>query len=155
MPRHYDERYEQGRSRRDLRAHGREDDEGGYRRRGSQMARTERSRGARHDEEGSTADTGQGGWFGDSEGHSDAARRGWERSDHRPSGWFGDSEGHSEASRRGWERSDHRPSGWFGDPEGHSRAARRGWGESDYERGKTEEEGRSYSPREPRHDKED
>jgi hypothetical protein len=42
------------------------------------------------------------------------------------SGWYGDPEGHSEASRRGWERSGHGESGWHGDPEGHSRAARRG-----------------------------
>jgi hypothetical protein len=42
------------------------------------------------------------------------------------SGWYGDPEGHSEASRRGWERSGHGESGGYGDPEGHSRAARRG-----------------------------
>ena len=64
---------------------------------------------------------GQGGWFGDSEGHSEASRRGWDDrggsrgrddDDGRSSrggggrgqgGWFGDSEGHSEASRRGWD----------------------------------------------------
>ncbi len=68
-----------------------------------------------------------GGWFGDSEGHSEASRRGWQRSDHGESGWFGDREGHSEASRRGWQRSDHGDSGWYGDSEGHSEAARRGW----------------------------
>lgn len=72
---------------------------------------------------------GHGGWFGDSEGHSEASRRGWRSSDHGESGWYGDPEGHSEASRRGWQRSDHRESGWFGDPEGHSEAARRGWDE--------------------------
>ena len=26
---------------------------------------------------GGSSDRGQGGWFGDSEGHSEAARRGW------------------------------------------------------------------------------
>jgi hypothetical protein len=46
---------------------------------------------------------GHGGWFGDPEGHSAAARRGWENTDHGRSGWFGDPEGHSEASRRGWD----------------------------------------------------
>jgi len=68
---------------------------------------------------------GQGGWFGDSRGHSEASRRGWEerRDDdegRRPArsredddgrrggreghgGWFGDSRAHSEASRRGWQ----------------------------------------------------
>jgi hypothetical protein len=70
---------------------------------------------------------GQGGWFGDSEGHSEASRRGWQRPGHGESGWFGDSEGHSEASRRGWQNSDHGESGWYGDPEGHSEASRRGW----------------------------
>jgi len=72
---------------------------------------------------------GHGGWFGDSEGHSEASRRGWQNSDHGDSGWFGDSKGHSDASRRGWQNSDHGDSGWFGDSEGHSEAARRGWGE--------------------------
>ena len=46
---------------------------------------------------------GHGGWYGDPEGHSEASRRGWERSEHGESGWYGDREGHSEASRRGWE----------------------------------------------------
>ena len=74
-------------------------------------------------------DRRQGGWFGDFEGHAEASRRGWQRSDHGESGWFGDREGHSEASRRGWQRSDHGDSGWYGDSEGHSEAARRGWDE--------------------------
>ena len=30
-----------------------------------------------------------------------AAHRGWENPNHGESGWFGDSEGHSEAARRG------------------------------------------------------
>jgi hypothetical protein len=46
---------------------------------------------------------GRGGWYGDPEGHSEASRRGWERSEHGESGWYGDREGHSEASRRGWD----------------------------------------------------
>lgn len=75
------------------------------------------------------SDHGPSGWFGDAAGHSQASRRGWEKEEHGPSGWFGDPEGHSEASRRGWERGDHGPSGWYGDPEGHSEASRRGWGE--------------------------
>lgn len=68
-------------------------------------------------------DRGRGGWFGDSRGHAEAARRGWDergRDDARASrrddegdrrssgsrnqgGWFGDSRGHSQAARRGWE----------------------------------------------------
>ena len=69
----------------------------------------------------------QGGWFGDSEGHSEASRRGWENSDHGESGWFGDREGHAQASRRGWQNPEHGESGWFGDREGHAQASRRGW----------------------------
>ena len=67
------------------------------------------------------------GWYGDSRGHSEAARRGWDNSDHGDSGWYGDSRGHSEAARRGWDNPDHGRSGWFGDSEGHSEASRRGW----------------------------
>jgi ferritin-like metal-binding protein YciE len=70
-------------------------------------------------------DRGQGGWFGDPEGHSEAAEKGWRRG-REPGGWFGDPEGHSEASRRAWERG-REPGGWFGDPEGHSEASRRAW----------------------------
>jgi hypothetical protein len=79
------------------------------------------------DDRRSSRGRGHGGWFGDSEGHSEASRRGWQNSDHGDSGWYGDSEGHSEASRRGWQHSDHGESGWYGDPEGHSEASRRGW----------------------------
>lgn len=98
-----------------------DDDRGGYRSQsGGGRGRSESSgqgRGGRR----------TGGWFGDSEGHSEASRRGWENPDHGESGWFGDREGHSEASRRGWRNPDHGESGWFGDSEGHSRAAQRGW----------------------------
>jgi hypothetical protein len=108
---------------RDERGRFREDDDydyedRGYRRRGSRFSRYDEDDGRGH---------GRGGWFGDSEGHSEASRRGWERGDHGDSGWYGDPEGHSEASRRGWDNPRHRPSGWFGDSEGHSEAARRGW----------------------------
>jgi ferritin-like metal-binding protein YciE len=87
-----------------------------------------RSRGRDDDD-----DRRRGGWFGDSEGHSEASRRGWQRSDHEGSGWYGDPEGHSEASRRGWQHSDHEGSGWYGDREGHSEASRRGWQRSEHE----------------------
>jgi hemerythrin superfamily protein len=90
----------------------------------------ERSYRARDRDDG---DRGQGGWFGDSRGHAEASRRGWERSDHEGSGWYGDSRGHSEASRKGWDNPDHGPSGWYGDPRGHSEASRRGWERSDHE----------------------
>ena len=105
----------------------------------------ESQRGRSHDDDddrrggrsmrGGGNDQGQGGWFGDRQGHSQASRMGWderrlEGSDH-DSGWHGDPEGHSEASRRGWETrrregTDH-DSGWHGDPQGHSEASRRGW----------------------------
>ena len=45
----------------------------------------------------------QGGWFGNPQGHSEAGRHRWERSDHGESGWYGDREGRSEAARRGWD----------------------------------------------------
>jgi hypothetical protein len=165
---------------------GRDDDDRGMSSRRGGMS----SRSSRDDD-----DRGQGGWFGDSEGHSEAARRGWEErggsrssrsnrdddddrgmssrrggssrssrddDDRGQGGWFGDSEGHSEAARRGWEErggsrssrssrdddddrgmssrrggssrssrddDDRGHGGWFGDSEGHSEAARRGWDE--------------------------
>ena len=115
----------------------RDDRRGGYRGRNGDEnegrgGRRSMSRSRYDDEERSSRDRGQGGWFGDSEGHSEAAERGWEgrtssrgasssrRSsrddddyDNRSSrssgrnqghgGWFGDSRGHAEAARRGWQ----------------------------------------------------
>jgi hypothetical protein len=122
--------------------------------RGSSRGGSSRSRG---DDDDGGRGRGHGGWFGDSEGHSQAAREGWDdRGSSRSrgyddddrggrsrgssggggrgqGGWFGDSEGHSEASRRGWEHSSHEGSGWYGDPRGHSEASRRGWQNSDHE----------------------
>jgi hypothetical protein len=71
---------------------------------------------------------------GDPEGHSEAARRGWEerRGEYRGRGSRNDDDdrGRGRGSRnddddRGRRGSDH--GGWFGDPRGHSTAARRGW----------------------------
>jgi hypothetical protein len=90
-------------------------------------------------------DRGQGGWFGDREGHSEASRRGWERPEHGESGWYGDREGHSEASRRGWRSGRHGESGWYGDREGHSEAARRGWEEGHRSQRRDEDDYRSRS----------
>ncbi|MDX2204151.1 MAG: hemerythrin domain-containing protein [Hyphomicrobiaceae bacterium] len=81
---------------------------------------------------GSRGGRSTGGWFGDSEGHSEASRRGWENPNHGDSGWYGDSRGHSQASRRGWQNPDHGDSGWYGDSEGHSQASRRGWQSPDH-----------------------
>lgn len=101
----------------------RRDDDDDYRGRSSRSSRRD------DDDDDRGRGRGQGGWFGDSRGHSEASRRGWDNPDHGPSGWYGDSRGHSEASRRGWDNPDHGPSGWYGDPEGHSEASRRGWEE--------------------------
>ncbi len=193
----YRERDEQGRfmSDDDDERGGRSSSRGGYSSRGSSRYDEDDDRGGRGG--GSSRGgrgQGHGGWFGDPEGHSEAAERGWEgRSSSRGGsssrsssrydddddrggrsmsssrggrggqghgGWFGDSEGHSEAAERGWEHrnagrngsssrrssrddDDDRGSrsmsssrggrggqghgGWFGDPEGHSQAAKRGW----------------------------
>lgn len=83
-------------------------------------------------------DHGQGGWFGDPEGHSEASRRGWEhREGSSRHGRDDDDRGYSSQSRGGGSRyrddddhrssRDHGQSGWFGDSEGHSEASRRGW----------------------------
>jgi len=85
----------------------------------------DRQRSRSRDDADYRSSGGGRGWSGDPEGHSEAARRGWEnrgssrgsRSDDEddrrggsPSrgeeghgGWFGDSRGHAEAARRGWE----------------------------------------------------
>jgi len=80
-----------------------------------------RSSSRRHDGDDDLRSSGGGrGWFGDSEGHSQAARsrsrddddyddrrRSRSRDDNdggsRGRGWSGDSQGHAEAARRGWE----------------------------------------------------
>ena len=122
------ERDENGRfmSEGDSRSRGRYDDEDErYSRRSMGRERDDEGRFSRRGE--SHEGRGHGGWFGDSEGHSEASRRGWDNPQHGESGWYGDSEGHSQASRRGWDNPRHGESGWYGDPEGHSEAARRGW----------------------------
>jgi hypothetical protein len=89
-----------------------------------------RSRGRDDDDDRSSrGDRGQGsGWYGDSRGHAEAARRGWEerggsssRSSSRGSSRDDDDDNRSSAGRgRG-------QGGWFGDSRGHAEAARRGW----------------------------
>ena len=64
---------------------------------------------------------GRGGWFGDSEGHSRAARERWEDDDDRGGRGRSRSRDDDDDDRGG--RS-HARGGWFGDSEGHSRAAR-------------------------------
>jgi hypothetical protein len=131
----YRERDEQGRFMSEDDDRGHSGRSGGYSSRGRPDYDDDRGRrggsygrGADYDDDRrSSRGRGQGGWYGDPEGHSEASRRGWQHSDHGDSGWYGDAEGHSEASRRGWQHSDHGDSGWHGDPEGHSEASRRGW----------------------------
>lgn len=146
------------------RGSGRDDNgDGDYGRRGEQRYRRDED----DDRDSGRQGRSHGGWFGDSEGHSEASRRGWENPDHGRSGWYGDSEGHSEASRRGWENPDHGRSGWYGDSEGHSEASRRGWDERgssrrqdyddrDYGRSRSRDhDDRSYSSRGGRDDRDD
>lgn len=183
MPRNMPERDDQGRFvSDDDRGRGGDD----CRRYASSRRDDDYRRSSRYDDD--DRGRGHGGWFGDSRGHAEAARRGWDErredrdyddrrryssreddyddrrsrydDDDRGRGWYGDSPGHAEAARRGWdERRDHdyddrrrysssrrddddrRSSryedddrgrghrGWFGDPRGHAEAARRGWDE--------------------------
>jgi len=94
-----------------------------------------RSRDDDDDDRGSRSDgRGQGGWFGDSRGHAEAARRGWEERDSGGARSRGrDDDDRGGRSRGGRDDDGDRGSrgrsqgGWFGDSEGHSQAARRGW----------------------------
>jgi hemerythrin superfamily protein len=92
------------------------------------------SRGRDDDDRGRGRDRGQGGWFGDPEGHAEAARRGWdERDDDRGRSSTrssrDDDRRYSSRSRDDDDRRDRGQGGWFGDSRGHSEAARRGWEE--------------------------
>ena len=77
---------------------------------------------------------GRGGWFGDSEGHSRAARERFEDDDD-------DRRGSSRRSRSRDDDDDDRGGrgrgrgGWFGDSEGHSRAARERFEDDEDDRG--------------------
>jgi hypothetical protein len=91
---------------------------------GSQL----RGRSSHDDDERGSRSGGEGrGWFGDSRGHSQAAREGWEdRGSSRSSrGRDDDDDRGGRSGGRGGSQGGH--GGWFGDPEGHSRAAREGW----------------------------
>lgn len=99
-----------------------EDDEGGR--------SSSRSRSQDDDDRG----RGHGGWFGDLEGHSRAAERGWEerggyrsRSSDDDDDRRGSSRSSSSSRSRSDDDDDRGRGGWFGDPRGHSQAARRGW----------------------------
>jgi hypothetical protein len=107
-----------------------DDDRGGSRGRGGYSSR---SRDDDDDDRRSSRGGGrsQGGWFGDSEGHSEAARRGWEERGGSSSRGGGRSMSRSrdddDDDRRSSRGGNGGRGGWFGDSEGHARAARRGW----------------------------
>lgn len=119
-----------GRSRSSSRYDEEDDDRGG---------RSVRSRASsRDDDDDDRGGRGRsrGGWFGDPEGHAEAARQRWEDDDRggrssrsRASGRYVE----DERGGRGRYGSSGQSSGqgWYGDSEGHSRAARRGWGDRD------------------------
>ena len=125
-------RYEDDDERRSYGSRGRERDDYGrftgddddYRRSRGSYAR---GRSRYEEDEDYSEDRGQGGWFGDPEGHAEAARRGWES---RGGGGRGRAYGAGRGRSR-YEEDDegrsHGRSGWLGDPRGHAEAARRGW----------------------------
>lgn len=117
-------------------------------------ARSSRGRGSRYEDDDDRGGHGHshgegrgghGGWFGDPEGHADAARRGWgdRDDDDRGRSRSRDDDDHDDHSRgrssrgrddenddrggrgQGSRGSDNR--GWHGDSRGHAEAARRGW----------------------------
>jgi len=74
----------------------------------------------------------RGGWYGDPEGHSEAARERW--GEGRRGSRYEEEYGERSRGREGdYEGRSH--GGWSGDPRGHAEAARRGWDErrGDYE----------------------
>jgi len=104
------------------------DDDDGYRHRNqaSDRGRDERGRFTDDDDDnrGRGGSRGHGGWFGDPEGHSRAARS---RSSGRYAGDHDDYRGRGGDDYSG--RSGNEGRGWYGDPQGHSEASRRGWEE--------------------------
>jgi hemerythrin superfamily protein len=119
-----------------------DDDRGGPRRYRDDDRYESRGRGSRdedYDNRGGGGGRGRGGWFGDSEGHSEASRRGW---DEREGGNYRSSSRYDDDDRRYSRRDDddydrrgnsggggggRGQGGWFGDSEGHSQASREGW----------------------------
>jgi hypothetical protein len=116
-----------GMSRRGYSSRSSRDDDD-YRGRSSQSNNRERDEQGRFmsdDDDYRGGGRGHGGWFGDPEGHSEAAERGWEgRGMSRGSRSSTRSSRDDDDDYRGRGRGH---GGWFGDPEGHSEAAERGW----------------------------
>jgi hemerythrin superfamily protein len=111
--------------RRGSRSRSRDDDDDRRRSRGrdDDDDRGSRSR-SRDDDDDDRRGRGRGGWFGDSEGHAEAARRRWENEGGRSSRSRSRDDDRRSRSRGG---SDEGHGGWFGDSRGHAQAARRGW----------------------------
>jgi len=106
------ERDDQGRFTSDDDGRGRSSSRGGY------------SSRSRDDDDG----RGRGrGWYGDSEGHSEASERGWEGRSSSRGGYSSRSRDDDDDDRRGRSGGGRGQGGWFGDSEGHSEAAERGW----------------------------
>jgi hemerythrin superfamily protein len=132
---------------RSFRSRDYDDDDRRYGASGGGRDRDERGRFTDDDDRGGR---GQGGWFGDSRGHAEAARRGWEErgggrysrdyddDDRRYGARGGGGGGGRDRDERGrFIDDDDRggggrgQGGWFGDSRGHAEAARRGWEERD------------------------
>jgi hypothetical protein len=116
-------RWEEDDDRRYSRSRSRDDDDDDRR------SSRSRSRDDDDDDDRDRLGRRRGGWFGDPEGHAEAARRRWEEDDDRRysrSRSRGDDDDDDDRDRLGRRRG-----GWFGDPEGHAEAARRRWEEDD------------------------
>lgn len=99
-----------------------------------------RGGGSRYDDDEDDDDRGgrrrgRGGWFGDSEGHSRAARERFEDDEDDRRGGSRRSRGRDDDDDDDRGGRGHGRSGWFGDSEGHSRAARERFEEDDDDRG--------------------
>lgn len=148
-----------------------DDDQGSYRSRDEQGRFASDDRGyssrSRQDDDDDRRNRDENRRFtSEDRGYSSRSRRDYDDND-EGRGWHGDSEGHSEAARRGWanregagyssrsdrdydDRSRSEGRGWYGDREGHSEAAHRGWEGRDDERGyssRDREDDRRYANR--------
>jgi hemerythrin superfamily protein len=84
---------------------------------------------------------GQGGWFGDPEGHSRASREGWDERGSSRSRDYEDDRGRGYSSHGGQGRGH---GGWYGDAEGHSQASREGWEDRGRYSGRQSSSNRDY-----------
>jgi len=114
--------------RRGSRSRGRDDDDDRRRSRArdDDDDRGSRSR-SRDDDDDDRGGRSRGGWFGDSEGHAEAARGRWEGEGGRSSRSRSRDDDDDDRRSRSRGRSDEGHGGWFGDSRGHAQAARRGW----------------------------